>query len=171
MAIDDKLFRIYQEADKKQHKRVSDLAKAVADQHLEEFSYQRRGERLFHTWSTIAEYVRLLQRFGLIGEDCQPLINAKRVSKSGFLLTLGENVEEYAAKEGFPIERIREAVKELLGRTPARLPTPLAVHGVLQIATPAHAFTRALSIKAYQDRVKAHPKQRLVLIVPDVLFD
>lgn len=171
MAIDDKLFRIYQEADKREHARVPELAKAVASQKLEEFSYQRRGEKLFHTWSTVAEYVRLLQRFGLIDDDCQPLINAKRVSKSGFLLTLGENVEEYASREGFSIDRIKEAMKELLGRTPARLPTPLAVHGVLQIGVPSHAFTRALSVKAYQDRVRVHPKQRLVLIMPDVLFD
>lgn len=171
MAIDDKLFRVYQEAHQKTHTRVSDLAKTVADKQLEEFSYQRRNEKLYHTWSTVAEYVRLLIRFGLIDDNCQPLINAQKVSKAGFLLTLGENVEDYANREGFPIERMKAAVKELLGRSPARLPTPLAVHAVLQISAPAHAFTRALSIKAYQDRVKAHPKQRLVLIIPDVLFD
>ncbi|MDP3379118.1 MAG: hypothetical protein Q8S53_12210 [Brevundimonas sp.] len=171
MAIDEKLFRIYQEADKKQHTRVADVAKAIAGQQLEEFSYQRRGERLYHTWTTVAEYVRLLMRFGLIGEDCQPLINAPKVSKQGFMITLGDYVERWADEQGFSAERIKEAARELLRREPARLPTPLNVHGVLQLQVSSAHFSKALSVRAYQDRIKVHPKQRVVLIIPDVIYE
>lgn len=171
VAIDEKLFRIYQEAATRNHTRRPDLARAVAAKKLDEFSYQRRGEKLYLTWSTIAEYVRLLVDYGLLDDDCQPLINAERVSKSGFFLTLGEHVESYVEKEGFSAAKMRDAARELLSRTPARLPTPAAVHAVLQVQLSYQQFSRALFVKAFQDRVRIHPKQKHVLIIPEVLYD
>lgn len=167
--IDDKLFRIYEEAHAVTYRSRPELARAVSAKKLSEFSYERNGERHYHTWGTVLEYVILLVEYGLLTSDLTPAIKTERVSRRGFDLTLGENVEAYAASHSFSVDRIREAVRELIQRTPAQLPTPSSVFSVLQLPVNYSQFSRALSVKAYQIRVSIHSKQKSVIFIPDIL--
>lgn len=170
--IDDKLFRIYEEAHATTHKVRADLARAVAAKRLIEFSNEKKnGERQYHTWNTIFEYVSLLAEYGLITSENTPSIKTAKVSRRGFDLTLGESVESFASSNGFPTEKIREAVKALLQRSPAQLPTPPSVYNVLQLPISSKVFTRSLSVRAYQARVNINAKQKNVLLIPDILRD
>lgn len=169
MAIDDKLLRIYEEAHSTKHKIKADLARAVAAKKLNEFSYERKGERQYHTWGTVLEYVSLLGEYGMITSDLVPSIKTERVNRQGFFLTLGENVEQYAAGHGFSVEKIRLAVKELIERKPAQLPTPTSIYSVLQLPVSYGLFQRALSVRSFQTRVNIFPKQKSVLLIPDIL--
>ncbi|WP_454761722.1 hypothetical protein [Caulobacter segnis] len=172
MNIDDKLFRIYEEANATTHKTKGDLARAVAAKQLIEFSNEKRnGERQYHTWGTIYEYVSLLAEYGLLNSENAPAIKTSKISRKGFDLTLGESVETYASNNGFSSERIRDAVKGLLQRTPAQLPTPPAVYNALQLPIGSKVFTKSVSVKAYQIRVNVNTKIKNVLIIPDILRD
>lgn len=169
MAIDEQLFRVYEEAFQKTHPSKSDLAKALAAKKLTEFSQVRQGERHYFTWSTIQAYVSLLVDYEILTPELGPTIAAPRVSRTGFNLTLADRVEAYAVKNGFSPERIRDAVRELIQRKPASLPTPQTVCTVLQLQVGYNAFHKALSVRAFQQRVSITPKLKNVIIIPDIL--
>lgn len=169
VSIDDKLFRIYEEAHATAHKSRSELARAVAAKQLIEFSTERNGERQYHTWGTILEYVVLLAEYGLLTPEQVPAIKTARISRRGFDLTLGESVENYALSNSFSIDRVREAVRTLIQRTPAQIPTPTSVFSVLQLPVNSQIFTRSISIKAYQVRAGVNTKQKNIVFVSDIL--
>jgi len=169
MHIDDKLFRIFEEAHAVSYKTRSDLARAVASKRLAEFSYERKGERQYLTWSTVLEYVGLLVDYGLLTAELRPTIPTERVSRRGFDLTLGENVQSYATEHGFSPERVRAAVRELIQRSPAQLPTPTTVFNLLQLPINYNGFHKAFSVRAFQQRINIHPKQKSILTIPDIL--
>ena len=169
MAIDDKLFRIYEEAFSSTFKNRSDLARAVSIKRLVEFSYERQGIRQYLTWSTIQEYVGLLVDYDLLTQDLKPTILSEKISRRGFEFTLAEKVELYAVQHGFSPDRIRAAVSELIKRQPAQLPTPPTVFTVLQLGVGYNAFHKALSVRAFQQRVSITSKLKSVLIIPDIL--
>ncbi len=169
MSIDDKLFRIYEEAYATAHKSRAELARAVASKKLIEFSTERNGERQYHTWGTILEYVSLLAEYGLLTAENAPAIRPSRISRRGFDLTLGESVENYATNNSFSMDRIREAVRTLIQRTPAQIPTPTAVFTTLQLPISSQTFSRSISIKAYQARTNINTRQKNIIFIHDIL--
>lgn len=117
------------------------------------------------------EYVGLLVQFGMLDEELKPYVVPAKITRSGFDFSLGEKVEAFASNAGFSVDRVKDAVRQLLARNPAQLPVPLTVHAVLQIECRYGVFYRAMAVKAFQERVGVFIKTKQTFIITDVFRD
>lgn len=168
-ATDGKLYRIFQVAGEKEHGSRSDLAREVAGRHFDEFSsIGEDGIRKYMAWRSVVDYVAFSWMIGIIDGDLKPYIEAPGLTRDGFDHALGDKVESFSDANGFSPQKVRNAVRELIQREPARLPTPKAVFQLTQPICEFHYFYKAIMVSAFQHRVDLFVRRKEVFITTDL---
>jgi hypothetical protein len=168
-ATDGKLYRIFQVAGEKQHGSKADLAREISARRFDEFSsIGDDGERKYMAWKSIVDYVSFAWMINIIDGDLNPYVAAPELTRDGFDHALGDKVETFAEAHGFAPQKVRNAVRDLIARTPATLPTPKAVFRIAQPSCEYHYFYKAVMVAAYQRRVDLLIKRREVFITSDL---
>jgi hypothetical protein len=167
-STDGKLYRIFVVAGEQRASSRADLSRSVASRCFEEFSYEEEGERKYHNWKTVQDYVAFACMVGLLDGDLQPYVTASNVTKRGFEHALGEKVENFAEAHGFSEANLRSAMKALIQASPSRLPTPKAVHQYLRPKCDYHIFFKAVSVRAFQDRTSVSIRSRATFLATDI---
>jgi hypothetical protein len=171
MTTDSKLFALFKVAGERKYASKRDLAREVEQRKLVDFSFEKDGVRVYMNANSIVEYVSFSVNLGLLEEDLTPYIETKEVTWQGFEWSLADKVEDFAATAGFPDQTVREAVKNLISRSPARIPTPRAVHTAIQAKCEYHVFYKAVTVESYQSRLKYQVRSRSTFLMDDIFSD
>jgi len=123
-AIDRKLHRIVMEADRVKFSNFIVLARHIAGNRYEAFSYPTEKGIRYAQPSTIATYVSFAQRLGLLDPDLAPARPKRDVrSRDGFHAWLGAKAMNYLEENNASLDGIYLATLGLFGKTPHELPT------------------------------------------------
>lgn len=170
-STDGKLYRVFLVAGERSFASRAELSRLIAGRSYDEFSYEEDGETRYLTWRGIDEYVSFAVMIGLLDGELSPYVRVEQVTKKGFEQSLGEKVENYAEGAGFPAQKIRNAIRTLISRTPAELPSPRATHKLINPSVPYPVFYKAVTVQAFQARAQLFVRSRLTFIVDDIFKD
>mgnify|MGYP001627601799 CR=1 FL=1 len=167
--IDPKLYRIFLVAGEQRFENRSALSREIAKRKYDEFSYVEEDERKYLTPKGVDDYVQFALQIGILNGDLDPYIRTNDVTRGGFIHALGEKVENFAEASGFSEKKIREAMRTLIERKPAQLPSPKSIHQLIAPSCSYYIFLKAINVQGFIDRTGLSVRSRQTFFVADIL--
>ncbi len=168
-SVDRKLHRIVLNSDSNYFKTAISLARTIADQNLEEFSYQRNNKILFATPVSISKFISYAREIGLLNENLdstQPKADVR--STENFQWWVKSQVMIYLEKNNSSLEDIKKATLTLMGDLPYFLPSVDKIHDGLKTSISKTSFRTSLKIISALNPMALKFSSRKLVIHPDV---
>jgi hypothetical protein len=167
-STEEKLFRVLKVATSKGHPSMAALAREVAERRASEFAYTFKGNAHHCSPESINHYVSLAHALGLLTDEQKPFADMRGALLQGFKLTISEKVKKFAESEGFDGTALADAVRRMIRRTPAQVPSLRNLHAALELKCGLQLFRRVVHMETFKAETEIKTGLRQVMLIPDI---